>query len=88
MSNDLFSMKDVDGLDFENAYQRLQALIANLCKEHTYLLESNEIDPDDKEIFLHLKAGNGNQSETTPGICHIDANDAQVLQKKSHFSVR
>lgn len=48
-----FSMKDVDGLDFENAYQRLQALIANLCKEHTYLLESNEIDPDDKEIFLH-----------------------------------
>ena len=60
-----FSMKDVDGLDFENAYQRLQALIANLCKEHTYLLESNEIDPDDKEIFLHLKAGNGNQSETT-----------------------
>ena len=29
------------------------------------LLESNEIDPDDKEIFLHLKAGNGNQSETT-----------------------
>ena len=60
-----FSMKDVDGLDFESAYQRLQALIANLCKEHTYLLESDEIDPDDKEIFLHLKAGNGNQSETT-----------------------
>ena len=25
MSNDLFSMKDVDGLDFESAYQRLQA---------------------------------------------------------------
>ena len=58
----LISMKDEDGHEFENAYQRLQALIANLCKEHTYLLESNEIDPDDKEIFLHLKAGNGNQS--------------------------
>ena len=60
-----FSMKDVDGLDFESAYQRLQALIANLCKEHTYLLESDEIDSDDKEIFLHLKSGNGTKSEIT-----------------------
>ena len=50
-----FSMKDVDGLDFENAYQKTAGVIANLCKEHTYLLESNEIDPDDKEIFLHFK---------------------------------
>lgn len=51
-----FSLKDVDGLNFEDAYHRLLVQIANLYKEYTYLLECPAIDEDDKKLFLKLKA--------------------------------
>ena len=73
-----FSMKDVDGLDFESAYQRLQALIANLCKEHTYLLESDEIDPDDKDIYTGCY-GKWNQRDNPWHLHTLMRMDAQVL---------
>ena len=44
------SLKDIDGLTFEDAYGQLVAQIADLYKEYTYLLECAEIDEDDKKI--------------------------------------
>lgn len=63
-----FSLKDVDGLDFNTAYQRFQILIANLCKQYTYLLDSDKIDLDDKETFLQLKAATANKEQTTMAV--------------------
>lgn len=51
------SLKDIDGLNFEDAYERLVVQISNLYKNYTYLLEYDKIDPDDRQIFLDLKAG-------------------------------
>lgn len=51
------TFKDVDGLSFDDAYGQLAAQIADLFKEHTYLLDCPGIDSDDKQIFLELKAG-------------------------------
>lgn len=51
-----FSMKDIDGLTFSTAFEQLQIQISNLFKSHSYLLDCDEIDPDDKDIFLQLKA--------------------------------
>lgn len=51
------TLKDIDGLTFEDAYERLAVQISNLYKEHAYLLESECMDPDDKTLFKELKSG-------------------------------
>lgn len=50
------TLKDVEGKNFERAYGLLENTIAKLCKEHSYLADSDFVDGDDKEIFLQLKA--------------------------------
>ncbi len=51
------TLKDIDGLTFEDAYERLAVQISNLYKEHVYLLESENMDPDDRKLFKDLKSG-------------------------------
>ena len=53
----LMTLKDIDGLTFEDAYERLAVQISNLYKEHTYLLESERMDSDDRTLFKELKSG-------------------------------
>lgn len=64
----LFSLKDIGGLTFLNAYNQMQMQIANLYKEYTYLLDSDEIDPDDKNLFLQIKAGNANETQISRSL--------------------
>ena len=51
------TLKDIDGLTFEDAYERLAVQISNLYKEHAYLLESERMDSDDRTLFKELKSG-------------------------------
>ena len=51
------TLKDIDGLTFEDAYERLAVQISNLYKEHVYLLKSERMDSDDKTLFKELKSG-------------------------------
>ena len=64
----LFSFKDVDGLNFEDAYNRLVAQISNLYKKHTYLLECSDIDEDDKTIFRAVKSGTANKTQISQAL--------------------
>ena len=48
------SFKDVDGRSFESAYDMLASTIADLYKEHLYLLESDCMNEYDKEIIRRL----------------------------------
>ena len=50
------TLKGVEALSFEEAYGMLQGKLADLCKKHEYLLDSEKTDCDDKEIFRSLKA--------------------------------
>ena len=52
------TLKDIDGLTFEDAYERLAVQISNMYKEHAYLLGSEDMDPDDRKLFKELKSGN------------------------------
>lgn len=45
------SFKDVKEPDFELAYQKMQGEIKNAYAAHHYLLESNELSAEDREIF-------------------------------------
>lgn len=57
------SLKNIDSLNFEGAYRLLQTAIADLCKKHNYLLESEQVDRDDKNIFCKLKTGLMDEAE-------------------------
>lgn len=56
-----FTMKSVEGDDFQDAYGMLEVLIANLCKKYAFLSESSLTDPDDKILFNKLKAQKGDK---------------------------
>ena len=56
------SLKSVDGLNFEGAYQQLVYEISLLYQKHEYLLESTALSEQDKFLFKQLR---NRQSEKT-----------------------
>lgn len=73
------TLKDVQGRMFGSAYGILKNTISKLCKEHLYLAESQNVDPDDKEIFLRLKARKG---DITDIQCALDT---LLRMMKAHY---
>ena len=57
------SFKKVDGLNFQDAYDMLTVVLANLYKNHMYLLESDKINSFDKEIITHIMSGDASVKE-------------------------
>lgn len=62
------SLKNAEGLEFEGAYGLLKKIIADLCKDHVYLADSEVVDSDDRNSFLRLKAGNGDAAEVKSSL--------------------
>lgn len=50
------SLKDVDGISFQDACAQLSLQFADLYKEYAFLLDANNIDNDDRNIFQKIKA--------------------------------
>ena len=48
------TLKDVEGLTFDAAYDMLKDRISSLCIRHSALLESDKIFPADQDTFLKL----------------------------------
>ena len=57
------SLKDVEGRNFDLAYDKLKTVIADLCKKHAYLEMNNLVDKDDVEKFRKLKAEKGEETD-------------------------
>lgn len=55
------SFKSVDGLDFTKAYEKLAAVLADIYKEHIYLLESDKLDSFSKEMFGQVASQKASQ---------------------------
>ena len=51
------SFRQVDGLNFNSAYDMLTLVISELYKKHLYLLDSDKLDSFDKEIVKQLIQG-------------------------------
>lgn len=49
------TFKDIEDLNFTDAYAQLVFVISSLCMEHSYLLRSEKVDEDDKRAFVELK---------------------------------
>ena len=50
------TLKDVEGLSFDEAFKMLKTVLSDLCKKHAYLLEDKRVDPDDVVKFGKLKS--------------------------------
>ena len=50
------SFRGVEGLNFQKAYAKLAAAIAELYGEHYYLMESDRLNPLEKETFYRIAA--------------------------------
>lgn len=62
------TLKGVDGTTFEEARLNLAELIAAEARRFKFLLESNKLDDDNKEMYRELISLNKSQN---PVICHM-----------------
>ncbi len=58
------SFRRVDGLNFQSAYEMLQATITDAYGEHLYLLDSPQVSGYQKEIMERLLRGTASEKET------------------------
>ena len=64
------SFKDITGLEFSVAYERLQGQMSELFIQYEYLLSCDKISEEDKKIFILIKSGEATigQSSRALGI--------------------
>ncbi|MDO4555029.1 MAG: AAA family ATPase [Lachnospiraceae bacterium] len=66
-----FSLKSVEGNDFETAYEQWKALLSDFCVSHRFLGESGKIDSLDREIFLRFLEKRGTREETRNALFYL-----------------
>ncbi len=59
------SFRNVDGLDFQQAYAKLYSTIEDLYNEHLYLMKSTELNPNDLRFIQNI-------TEETAAQVHIE----------------
>lgn len=57
------TFKNIDGLTFSNAYGQLKFEISELYKQHSYLLQSDRVSENDKELFQVLSGRTADEIE-------------------------
>lgn len=62
------TLKDAESLTFKTAYAKLKNVIADACKKHPYLLDSEYVDADDRDAFIRLKAQRGSESDVQSSL--------------------
>ena len=75
------SLKDIDGLTFQNAYSQLETQISELYKQFTYLCDCDRIDSDDKRIFLLLKTSQATHTQLSRSLSLLMRMMHQYYQK-------
>ena len=94
------SFKRVDGLHFTSAYEMLCSVLAELCIEHQYLLESDQVTGYDKKILERIASAEAAEVEIKnslqlltramqahfkkPVILLIDEYDVPIAKASSH----
>lgn len=65
------SFKSVDGLDFAKAYEKLSAVLADLYKEHLYLMDNDKLDAFSKEIFCQVASQKSEQGTLENSLLYL-----------------
>jgi len=62
------TLKEVEARNFKGAIEKFQVLLSDLYAEHSYLLESNSVDEEDKKLFIQFRTRNGNEAEISSAL--------------------
>lgn len=65
------SLKNVDGLTFTKAYEKLAAVLSDLYKEHLYLLTSDKLDSFSKEMFRQIASRKASQGMMEDSLLNL-----------------
>ena len=57
------SFKDVDAEEYEDAYDMLCARLADVCKDLAYVVDTDAVDQDDRDVFRRLKSESGKKTD-------------------------
>lgn len=76
------SLKDVDGTNFNNAFELLKFVLAQCCENHDYLLESNKISEQHKNLFNSVRNRTASVTDVQ-GFILVLTNMMQVFYNKS-----
>lgn len=74
------SLKSAEGLEFDYAYEQLQSIISDCCLKMEYLLQSEDVNSYDKELFNRLAAKRSTREELSNSIF------ALTRMLSSHFN--
>lgn len=77
------TFKNIDGRNFEAAYDMLTLELADLFKQHTYLLKADQIDSSDKEIFERIKDNRASVAEIKKSLALL----SRLLTQYFHQTV-
>lgn len=75
------SLKNIDGRTFDSAYDMLTIELADLFKQHTYLLESDLVDLSDRSIYERLKDNSASIAEVKKSLAFLTRMMAQHYRK-------
>ena len=62
------TLRGVEGMDFQFAFDNFKAAVQDMCKDHSILLTSPKLDDDDKELFTRLCKAKASEFETTSAL--------------------
>ncbi len=68
------TLKGVDGLNFESAFNRFRYIVATEIKRHNYLLDSSNLSEEEKQTYKMLKNSNFSEvsfSESVGALCTL-----------------
>ena len=77
------SFRQVDGLNFNGAYDMLTMVISELYKEHLYLLDSDKISEYDKELARQLIQGVASAKDIKSSLLFLTRLMQQYYGKKA-----
>ena len=75
------TLKGVEALSFEDAYEKLQVKLAGLCKTHEKLLDSDRVNEADKKIFQNLMDQEASYANVADSLKTIMRMMASVYEK-------
>ena len=75
------TLKNIDGLKFESAYDMLTAELADLFKQHSYLLDLDQMDASDRSIYERLKDNRATTAEIKKSLSFLTRIMAQCYHK-------
>lgn len=62
------SLKEVYGMNFDSAFRNFQTVISNLFEEHRYLLTSEKVSENRKDIYNNLLSRQANEEDTIQAL--------------------